>query len=145
MLSREINLQNFLLRNGLTNFSQIARCSSPHPWRILLFIELLFLSCNLCMKKFFNFSSYIHFLWPDPASIYLFKVSNKNTRKMCEIWPKWTIKTPERCHFYFHVFFYKFEPIWHLFPVFLLMTLNKYLLAGYIFERNYYKTVSAYS
>ena len=32
-----------------------------------------------------------------PANISLFKV-NKNTRKMCEICSKLTIKTPERCN-----------------------------------------------
>ena len=32
----------------------------------------------------------------DPAKIYLFKVNNKNTTKMCEICLKLAIKTPER-------------------------------------------------
>ena len=42
-----------------------------------------------------------------PANIYLFKVNNKNTRKMCEICSKLTIKTPEwRRNFeHFHTFF----------------------------------------
>ena len=31
-----------------------------------------------------------------PVSIYLFKVNNRNTRKMCEICSKLTIRTPER-------------------------------------------------
>ena len=37
-------------------------------------------------------------LWASsyPASIYLFKVNNGNTRTMCEICTKLTIKTPER-------------------------------------------------
>ena len=30
------------------------------------------------------------------ATIYLFKVNNRNTRKTCEIYSKLTIKTPER-------------------------------------------------
>ena len=46
-----------------------------------------------------------------PVNIYLFKVTNRNTRKRCEICSKLTIKTPER------------RP--HLFLVFLLLTLNK--------------------
>ena len=29
-----------------------------------------------------------------PANIYLFKVKNRNTRKMCELCSKLTIKTP---------------------------------------------------
>ena len=32
-----------------------------------------------------------------PVSIYLLKVNNRNTRARCEISPKLTIKTPERC------------------------------------------------
>ena len=32
-----------------------------------------------------------------PAGIYLFKFNNGNTRAMCEICSKLTIKTPERC------------------------------------------------
>ena len=31
-----------------------------------------------------------------PVNIYLFKVNNRRTRKMCEICSKLTIKTPER-------------------------------------------------
>ena len=31
-----------------------------------------------------------------PAGIYLFKANNRNTRTMCEICSKLTIKTPER-------------------------------------------------
>ena len=34
----------------------------------------------------------------NPANIYLFKVTNRNTRKRCEISSKLTIKTPERRH-----------------------------------------------
>ena len=34
----------------------------------------------------------------NPANIYLFKVSNRNTRKKCEICSKLTIKTPEQRH-----------------------------------------------
>ena len=33
---------------------------------------------------------------PLRAGIYLLKVSNRNTRKMCEICPKLSVKTPER-------------------------------------------------
>ena len=35
---------------------------------------------------------------PNPAKIYLFKVNNINPRKGNEIYPKLTIKTPERRH-----------------------------------------------
>ena len=33
----------------------------------------------------------------NPAVIYMFKVSNGNTRTMCEIYSKLTIKIAERC------------------------------------------------
>ena len=33
---------------------------------------------------------------PYPAGIYLLKVKNRNTRKMCEVCSRLTIKTPER-------------------------------------------------
>ena len=33
-----------------------------------------------------------------PANIYLFKVSNRNTRKKCKICKKLTMKTPEQHH-----------------------------------------------
>ena len=37
----------------------------------------------------------MHYSIPDKS--YLFKFSNRNTRKMCGICSKLTIKTPERC------------------------------------------------
>ena len=40
-------------------------------------------------------SAAINSFLDNPASIYLFKVSNRNTRTMCEICSKLTIKTPE--------------------------------------------------
>ena len=58
-----------------------------------------------------------------PANIYLFKVNNRNNRKRCEICSKLTIKTPG-------VFIVNFKHISHLFLLFLLLTLNKYMLAG---------------
>ena len=36
----------------------------------------------------------------NPASVYLFKVNNRSTRKRCEICSKLTIKTPERCQWW---------------------------------------------
>ena len=67
----------------------------------------------------------------NPAYIYLFKVNNRNTRKRWEISSKLTIKTPERHHWRRSGFFIvNFEHISHLFQVFLLLTLNKEMLAG---------------
>ena len=62
------------------------------------------------------------------ANIYLFKVNN---RKRCEICSKLTIKSAERrqrCRS--RVFIVDFEHIPHLFLEFLLLTLNKLMLAG---------------
>ena len=53
-------------------------------------------------------------------NIYLFKVNNKNTREMCEIRSKLTIKTSERLHWRRSgVFIVNFEHILDLFLVFL--------------------------
>ena len=59
------------------------------------------------------------------SCIYLLKVSNRNTRKKCEICSKLTIKTPEwRQWRPSGVFIIKFEHTSHLVLVFLLLTLN---------------------
>ena len=59
------------------------------------------------------------------ASIYLLKLSNRNTRARCEICSKLTIKTPERHQWHRSgVFIVNFEHISHLVLVFLLLTLN---------------------
>ena len=50
-------------------------------------------------------------------NIYSFKVNNRNSRIRCEICSKLTMKTPEQRH-------------WHFFLVFLLLTLNRKMLAG---------------
>ena len=56
-----------------------------------------------------------------PASIYLFKLSYRNTRKRCEICSKLTKKTTERRQGRRSgVFIVNFEPVSHLFLVFLV-------------------------
>ena len=61
----------------------------------------------------------------NPASICLFKINNRNTRKRCEICSELTIKTHERRQWRCSVvFIVNFEHIWFLFLMFLL-TLNK--------------------
>ena len=60
-----------------------------------------------------------------PASIYLLKVNNRNTRTRCQVCSKLTIKTPERRQLRRSgVFIVKFEHVSHLALVFLLLTLN---------------------
>ena len=66
-----------------------------------------------------------------PAGIYLLKVNNRNTRTRCEICSKLTIKTPERRLASSGVFIVNFEHISHLVLVFLLLTLNMQLPAGF--------------
>ena len=67
-----------------------------------------------------------------PANIYLLKFNNKNSRKMCEIFWKLTIKTTERRQWRCSgVFIVNLKYILHLFVMFLLLTLNKQILAEY--------------
>ena len=75
------------------------------------------------------FSSSLHLIWakkdfsvpyfPFPGKIYQLKVSDRNTRKRCEICSKLTTKTP------------LVSILSYLFLGFLLLTLNRYLIAGY--------------
>ena len=59
-----------------------------------------------------------------PAENYMFNVNNKNTRRMCEIYSKLTIKTPEG-RLSSGVFIVNFEHISHLALLFLLLTLSR--------------------
>ena len=61
-----------------------------------------------------------------PADIYLLKINYRNTKTRCEIWSELTINTTGRRQVFFIV---NFEHISHIVLVFLLLTLNKYLLA----------------
>ena len=47
---------------------------------------------------FFDKAPYEEFFSPYPTNIYLPKANNRNTRNICEICSKLTIKTPERRH-----------------------------------------------
>ena len=63
-----------------------------------------------------------------PDNIYFFKVNNRNS---CEICSELPIKTPERCHWRCSgIFIVNFEHILHLFQLFLLSTLSKWMFAG---------------
>ena len=67
------------------------------------------------------------------AGIYLIKVNNIKTRTRCEICSKLAIKTPERYHWRRSgIFIINFEHISHLVLVFLLLTANMQLPAGYV-------------
>ena len=73
-----------------------------------------------------------------PANIYLLKFNNKNSRKMCEIFWKLTIKTTQRRQWRCSgVFIVNFKHILHLFVMFLLLTLSKQILAEYNVNSSY--------
>ena len=73
-----------------------------------------------------NFSRSLGSLSGFPAEIYLFKVNNVNTRTMCEIFSKLTIKTSERRHWRRSAFFIvNFEQISHTALVCPLLTCDK--------------------
>ena len=70
-----------------------------------------------------------------PINIYLLKVNNRNNEKRCEICSNLTIKTSERSQWRLcGVFIVNSEHNSHLFLVFLLLTLNKLILAGCLFQ-----------
>ena len=70
-----------------------------------------------------------------PINIYLLKVNNRNNEKRCEICSNLTIKTSERSQWRLcGVFIVNSEHNSHLFLLFPLLTLNKLILAGYLFQ-----------
>ena len=83
-----------------------------HLFQVFLFLTLKFylFAGNILISK--NIPSY-----------YLFKVSNRSTRKRCEICSKLTIKTPKRRRS--SVIIVNLKHISHLFLVFLLLTMIK--------------------
>ena len=70
-----------------------------HPYKLEIYSIIFNYSSEACLKLFKATSQF-------PANIYLFKVSNRNTRKRCEICSKLTIKMPERCQWHRSGFFY---------------------------------------
>ena len=68
-----------------------------------------------------------------PANICLFKVKNRITRKRYEICLKIAIKTPERRYWRLWIYFTTFL-------VFLLLTWNKWMLAGLLIHE-YFTTI----
>ena len=63
---------------------------------------------------------------------YLFKVNNRNTEGMCEIYSKVTIKTPEKRNLLRPVaYILNFEVILHIVLVFPLLTLSKQIPHGF--------------
>ena len=77
-----------------------------------------------------------------PPNICLFKFNNRNITKRCEICSKLTIKTPKQRHWLLFGVFFNFEHISNLFLVFLMLTFNKQMLAGFWFVLSKIKTVT---
>ena len=63
---------------------------------------------NKTSAHFYTLGNNIYTKKNPPTNIYLFIVSNRNTKKRCEICSKLTIKTPERCSTVFIVNFTPF-------------------------------------
>ena len=65
--------------------------------------------------------------------IYLFKVSNRNTRKRCEICSKLTIKTTKQSQEgHSGVFIVNFKHILHFFSSVSIVDLNRQIFAGFL-------------
>ena len=78
----------------------------------------------------------LYLLWQNkilfPAGIYLLKVNNRNIRKRCEIYSKLIIETPKQRQWLRSVvLIVKFEHTSRLVLMFLLLTLNMLLPAGF--------------
>ena len=87
-------------------------------------------------SSFFQFIllGFIRTIDYNPTGIYLFKVNNRNTRTMCEICSKLTIKTPEWQ--WLHIIdqndiIVNLEKISNIVLMFSLLTLIKKMPAGY--------------
>ena len=81
--------------------------------------------------SFLNINSCAPFHRSNPYGICLFKVNNRITRAICEICLKLTIKTPGWRHLHRSVvFIVNLKQISHIVLVFLLLILNKEMLAG---------------
>ena len=108
-------------------------------WRFCTCATLHFCNatCNLLTKFHLGKSIALFFSIVDmvppghrPASNYMFKVNNRNTRLRYEICSKLTIKTLERRHWRrAGVFIINLEHILHLVLVFLVLTLSRYMPA----------------
>ena len=68
-----------------------------------------------------------------PVGIYLLKAKNRNTRTRCKVCSKLTIKILVS---FWCLYYINFEQISHPVLVFLLLTLNKYLQAGFSLNIN---------
>ena len=105
--------------------SDLAKCSMH-----LEAFSWLFSNISIVQRNLDGFFKINLFCWiyvnPYPANIFLFKVNNGNTRKMCEEIYWKLIKTPEGCQWLRSgVFIVSSEHISYLFLMFLLLTLNK--------------------
>ena len=130
----------FLEISQMSEFYEISNNTffTGHLWWLLLGFSLCFSGFYWEMTKFvfskfswhsFQIQGYSMFSNLQPiisAGIYLFEVSNRNTRAIYENCSKLTIKTSERCNWHcYGVFIANFEQISLIFLAFLLLSLNK--------------------
>ena len=94
------------------------------PLKTLPFLSNKFLNLIQCLLAYWIVFS------PHLGNIYLLKGNNRNTTKTCEISSKLTIKTPERRQLTYIDAKWRLDIFHTLFLVFLLLTLNKSVLAG---------------
>ena len=117
--------------------NQICRANGFYMIATLAFNEFIDVVIHNFKGMLTQFSPMFHFCTPwklqktfggqgFSANIYLFKDNKRSTRYMCKMCSKLTIKTLKQRHWRrFGVFIFNFEHMSHLFPVFLLVTLNK--------------------
>ena len=125
------NVCSQILRNTATFFTQVGLRYSCKTKRVHTdqysenIISKFFVDNSVTLFKSDKIFLLI-FMHLIPAGIYLFKVNNGNTRRMCEICSKLTIKTPERLwHWRRSVaFIVNFERIAQIVIVFPLLTFN---------------------
>ena len=114
---RKISANNFVLSDAENNASGSLNTGSTAD-----FVGKHFVGNTVVNHE----KSYESSFWEViPASNYMFKVNNRNTRTKCEMCTNLTIKTPERLHWRRSVVFVIFVHVSQLVLVFLLLTLSR--------------------
>ena len=87
-------LENFmeLFSVYILNFISLTLTANLYAYFIWIFFRNVTNLVNVLRK--YNYSNNTHY----PATIYLFKVNNRNTRWRCEICSTFIITRSERCH-----------------------------------------------
>ena len=114
-----------VLKSSVAKSWQVSQKKFSCDWLCSKDISLQFHCKRTSFQLFFSEFS-------KPTDIYLFKLNNGETRKVCSVYSKLIIKTSElRQWRHFGFFFVNYEQIWHIVLVVPLLTLNKYLLVSW--------------